>query len=98
MILQILHKKINLTNLKTEVDKLDIEKLASIPLDLSRLSDIFQNDVVKKILYVKLVANVNNIDTSDFALKTKFQTDKGELEKKFLIWLALLWKENSMNL
>ena len=85
MILQILHKKINLTNLKTEVDKLDIEKLASIPLDLSRLSDIFQNDVVKKILYVKLVANVNNIDTSDFALKTKFQTDKGELEKKFLI-------------
>ena len=85
MILQILHKKINLTNLKTEVEKLDIEKLASIPLDLSRLSDIFQNDVVKKILYVKLVANVNNIDTSDFALKTKFQTDKGELEKKFLI-------------
>ena len=80
-----MHKKINLTNLKTEVDKLDIEKLASIPLDLSRLSDIFQNDVVKKILYVKLVANVNNIDTSDFALKTKFQTDKGELEKKFLI-------------
>ena len=49
---------------------------------MSRLSDIFKNNVVKKILYVKLVANVNNIDTSDFALKTKFQTDKGELEKK----------------
>ena len=65
---------------------------------MSRLSDIFKNDVVEKILYVKLVANVNNIDTSDFALKTKFQTDKGELEKKFLISLALLWKENSMNL
>ena len=33
-------------------------------------------------MYDKLVANVNNIDTSDFVLKTKYQTDKTELEKK----------------
>ena len=30
----------------------------------------------------KLAAKVNNIDTNDFVLKTKYQTDKAELEKK----------------
>ena len=49
---------------------------------MSRLSDIVKNDVVKKAVYDKLVAKVNNIDTSDFVLKTKYQTDKTELEKK----------------
>ena len=33
-------------------------------------------------MYDKLIANVNNIDTSDFVLKTKYQTDKKELENK----------------
>ena len=33
-------------------------------------------------MYDKLVAIVNNIDTSDFVLKTKYQTNKAELEKK----------------
>ena len=33
-------------------------------------------------MYNKLVAKVNNIDTSDFVLKTKYYTDKTELEKK----------------
>ena len=36
-------------------------------------------------LYDKLVAKVNNIDTSHFALKTKYNTDKTKLEKKFLM-------------
>ena len=51
-------------------------------VDLSKLSDLVKNDVVKKTVYDKLVAKVNNIDTSDFVLKTKHQTDKTELEKK----------------
>ena len=74
--------KTNLANLKTEVDKLDIDKLAPVPVDLSKLSDVVKNDVVKKAAYDKLVAKVNNIDTSDFVLKTKYQTEKIELEKK----------------
>ena len=49
---------------------------------MSKLSDVVKNDVVKKAVYDKLVAKVNNIDTSDFVLKTKYQTDKTELEKK----------------
>ena len=40
--------KTNLADLKTEVDKLDIKKLAPVPADLSKLSDIVENDVVKK--------------------------------------------------
>ena len=40
------------------------------------------SDVVKKVVYEKLAAKVNSIDTSKFVLKTKYQTDKAELEKK----------------
>ena len=53
-----------------------------VPVDLSKLSDVVKNDVAKKTVCDKLVAKVNNIDTSDFILKTKHQTDKTELEKK----------------
>ena len=67
---------------KTEVDKFDVEKLASVPADLSKLSDLVKNDVVKKTVYDKLVGKVNNIDTSDFALKTNYNTDKTELKNK----------------
>ena len=74
--------KTNLPNIKTEVDKLDIDKLVSIPVDLSKLSDVVKNDVVKKTVCNKLVAKVDNIDASDFVLKTKYNTDKTELENK----------------
>ena len=72
--------KTNSANLKTEVDKLGIDKLVHIHVDLSKLSDVVKNDVVKKTVYNKLVAKVDNIDTSDFALKTRYNTDKTELE------------------
>ena len=39
--------KTNLASLKTEVDKLDIDKLVAVPVDLSKLSDVIKNDVVK---------------------------------------------------
>ena len=53
-----------------------------VPVDLSKLSDVVKNDVVKKTVYDKLVAKVNNIDTSDFVLKTNYNADKTELENK----------------
>ena len=74
--------KTNLTNLKTEIDKLDIDKSVPIPNDLSKLSNVVKNGVVKKVEYNKLVTKVSNIDTSDFVLKTKYSTDKTELENK----------------
>ena len=44
--------KINLASLKTEVDKLDIDKLAPVPVDLSKLIDVVKNDVVKKLFMI----------------------------------------------
>ena len=48
--------KTNLTSLKIEVDKLDVDELAPVSVDLSELSDVVKNDV-----YDKLAAKVNNI-------------------------------------
>ena len=48
--------KTNWANLKSEVDKLDIEKLKPVPTDLS----IVKNDVVKKDVHDKLATKVNN--------------------------------------
>ena len=53
-----------------------------VPVDLIKLSDVVKNDVFKKTVYDKLAAKVDNIDTSDIVLKTKYNTDKTELENK----------------
>ena len=61
---------------------MDGEKLKTVPVDLSKLSSVVNNDVVKKTVYDKLVAKVSNIDTSRFLLKTKYYTDKSDLKQK----------------
>ena len=58
LILSTKQKQTNLASLKTEVDKLNVDKLVSIPVDLSKLSDLVKNDIVKKDVYNKLVANI----------------------------------------
>ena len=42
-----------LVSLKAEVDKLDIDKLIPVPVDLSKLSDVVKNDLLKKTVYDK---------------------------------------------
>ena len=49
-----------MANLKSEVDKLDVDKLKPAPTDLSKLSDVVKNDVVKKADYSKLVTKVDS--------------------------------------
>ena len=44
--------KTNLAHLKTKVDKLDIDKLVPIPVDLSKLSNVVKHDVVKKLYII----------------------------------------------
>ena len=61
--------KSNLASLKTEVDKLDIDKLVPVPVDLSKLSHVVKNDVVKKTGYNKVVTKVYSIDTTSFFRK-----------------------------
>ena len=65
--------KSDLVSLKAEVDKLDVDKLVPVLVDLSKLSDVVKNYVVKEAVYHKLVAKVNNIDTSGFVLKTTYR-------------------------
>ena len=89
--------KTNLATLKTEVDKLDVGKLMTVPVDLSELRDVVKNDVVKKTFYDKLVAKVNNIDTNDFVLKTKYNDDKTELEKNIPDVTDFFKKQNLLN-
>ena len=74
--------KLNLASLKTEVDKLDIDKLTPVPNDLAKLSNVVKNNVVKKTVYDKLIAKVDNIDTTVFVLKTTYDTDKSHLQNK----------------
>ena len=72
--------KSNFASFKTEADKLDIDKLVSGPVDLSKLSYVLRNDVAKKTVYDKSVKI--DIDTSGFVLKTKYDTVKTESKNK----------------
>ena len=65
---------------------------------MNKLSYVFINYIVKKTVYDKLV-KVINIDTSTFVLKTKYQTDKAELEKKIpnVTYFVKKGKKNSPN-
>ena len=74
--------KTNLANLKTEADKLDIDKLVPVPTDLSKLSNVVKNDVVKKADYSKLVTKVDNIETSGLVKKTDYNTKITDKEGK----------------
>ena len=55
--------------------------MTPVPNDLA-LNLVFKNDAVKKIEYNKLVTKVDNIDTTRFVLKTAYDADKSDLEKR----------------
>ena len=58
-----LSSKTDLASLKTKVDNLDVDKLVIVYADLSKLSNVVNNDVVNKTVYDKLVTKVNAVDT-----------------------------------
>ena len=68
--------------LKTEVDKIDIDKLKTVPDDLAKLTNVVKNEVVKNITYNTLKNKVDAIDTSKFVSRTKFTTDANTLDDK----------------
>ena len=68
-----------------KIDKIDIDWLKTVPVDLSKLSNVVNNGIVKKKkknVYNKLINKVNNVDASGFVLKTKYDTHKLDLQKK----------------
>ena len=58
--------KTNLAALKTEIDKIDTDKLKTVPDDLAKLSNVVKNDVVKKTEYNTLKTKVDAMDTSNY--------------------------------
>ena len=50
----------DLSNLKNKLDKLDVNKLVPVPLDLRKLSDVVKNDVVKKEIYNAKIKNIED--------------------------------------
>ena len=52
--------KTNLAALKSEVDKIDTDKLKTVPTDLSKLSNVIKNDVVKKTDYNTKITSIEN--------------------------------------
>ena len=74
--------KSKLASLRTEVDRLDIDKLTPVPNDLANLSNAVKNDVIKKTEYKKLVAKVDNIDTRNFVKIRKYEKNGSDFEDK----------------
>ena len=64
--------KTNLSVLKTEVDKIDIDKLTTVPDDLAKLSNVVKNEVVKK----------TDFSADNYVTRTKFSTDTNSLDDK----------------
>ena len=64
--------KNNLSTLKTEVDKIDVDKLKTVPDDLANLSNVVKNEVVKK----------TDFSADDYVKKTKFSGDINSLDDK----------------
>ena len=66
----------NLNNLKGKVVKLDVDKLEPVPVDLSNLSDVAKNDVVKKDVYKAKIKNIEDKipDITNLATNTTLNT------------------------
>ena len=67
--------KSSLASLKNEVDKID-----PVPVDLAKLSNAVKNDVIKKTEYNKLITKVDNINTTNFVSRTKYEKNGSDFE------------------
>ena len=66
----------------SEVDKIDADKLKTVPVDLAKLINVVKNDVVKKTEYNSLKTKVDRIDTTNFVSRTKYEKDGSDFEDK----------------
>ena len=77
----------SLNNLKTKVDDLDVGKLKTIPVDLKKLSDVVDNEIIKNTKFNTLKTKVNNLgkkipDAITLIHINQYNMDKQNLEKK----------------
>ena len=90
-----------MSSLKSKTDKLDIGELETTPVDLSKLSNIVKNDVVKKIEcneLVKKASNTNSTDTNNLVKKLIITQKLVKLKiKLLLIMINILLLKNLIN-
>ena len=80
--------KTNLAALKTEVDKIDTDKLKTVPADLAKLSDVVRNDVVKKTDYN---TKVTSIETHIAGVTKNTLDNLGDITKLKAVVLVILF-------
>ena len=73
----------NLSNLKSKEDKLDVDKLVPVPVDLSKLGDVVEKDIVKKAVYNTKMKNIKDKipDIVNLAINTTVNAQINELKK-----------------
>ena len=84
--------KPDFASLKAQIDKLDVDKLKTDPASLKKLSNVADNNVIKKAVYDKLIAKASIIDTkipstSRLVSKTKYDSNKESLQQRLKILL-----------
>ena len=79
-----------LNSLKSKVENLDVGKLVALPVDLSKLSDVVKNGIVKKTEYDRLVRKVNAIQTTDTADLVKNLTMTQKIIEKIILIMILV--------
>ena len=77
--------KTNLANLKTEVDKIYVDKLRTIPVDLAMINNAVKHDVVKKTKYNSLKTKVDSIEKDG----SDFEDNISKIDKKYL--MLVVW-------
>ena len=82
----------NLSNLKTKVDKLDVDKLVPVPIDLSKLSDVVKIYVVKKDVSNAEIKNIEDKipDITNLATNTTLNAKKMRLKIKLLLIMIII--------
>ena len=77
----------NSSNFKSKVDKIDVDKLVPIPVDLNKLSDVVKSGVVKKDMYNAKIKNIKDKipDITNLATNTTLNTKIKEVKKEIPI-------------
>ena len=89
----IFSNKADLASVKVEINKLDIDKLETTPVDLNKLSDVLKNQFLKNTVYDKLVKKDNAIqavDASNLFIITDYDTKIGKFKNRLLIMRLLI--------
>ena len=73
--------------MKSKVDKLDIDKLVPVPVDLSKLNDVVKTDVVKKDVYNAKIKHIEDKipDITNLATNNTLNAEINEVKKTLIL-------------